>query len=116
MTVKVSAQESLVASDFSTPLILDVLPLKSRILRFRRPLNVHPVLDEETQMLTVEIPKFGILSAGRTRDELLHDLTEDIHARWRLYALKADENLTDGAQRLKDALLSSLEEIRLAAS
>jgi hypothetical protein len=82
-----------------------------RTLRFRRPVELIPSLDDSRQVLYLECERLGIDVHASTREELDLLLWEEIDVLWRNYALEDARNLTPDAQQLKRNLLEAIEEI-----
>lgn len=76
-------------------------------LTFDPPIVIGPRLDdEEQQNFVAEVPEFGLILSGRTRDELLQDWEDQVQFIWREYALAPEETLAPDAQDLRGRLLA----------
>jgi len=76
-------------------------------LTFDPPIVIGPRLDdEEQQNFVADVPEFGLILSGRTRDELLQDWEEQVQFIWREYALAPEETLAPDAQDLRGRLLA----------
>ena len=96
------------------PIVLTDVPMKERILRFREPLMLQPVI--ENGWFVTRYPALDIVAGGSTRDELLQDLSDEICIAWELFADVDDERLTPQAQTLKQTLRSLLQEVEYATT
>lgn len=75
-----------------------------------RPLHLVPVL--QGQELVIELPEFNLIAQGATRDEVIRDLESDLVWLWQEYGTAKEEDLSEDAQRLKDALNAMVREVR----
>jgi hypothetical protein len=81
-------------------------------LRLKIPLFLTPKLDEETQQLLVaEEPQIGLHVFAYTRDELIHEINEQMIMMWDEYVNVDVDELASDAQRLRETLLRRLEEV-----
>ena len=86
-----------------------------RALSLTAPLVLTPTMDEESgQFYILNHDDLGIDVFARTRDELSDELSEQLLFQWDTYALESPERLSLGARRLRETLLSSMQEVRLA--
>ncbi len=97
-----------------SPFILSEFRYEHRLLRFRQPLELTPVLDESQQVLCLVYPELGIDICVTTRDELDIALREEIDFLWRNYALEDSAMLTADAVEVKKRLLQTIEEVPYA--
>ena len=99
--------------DFS-PLV--VTELEKLLVRMKTPLELVPVLDEESQQyLCVSDSALGLDAFALTRDHLFDEVQEQLSMLWREYALAPDEELDDGARLLKARLHARMEVSRAEA-
>ncbi|MBS1912741.1 MAG: hypothetical protein JST22_12205 [Bacteroidetes bacterium] len=111
---KVTDVVDIVGVDLS-PFIVMEFEYEGRILRFRRPLEITPTLDESQQVICLEYEPLGIDIYASTRDELDTLIYEELDVLWRNYALEDPRNLSLDARELKSKLLAAIEEIGHAA-
>lgn len=79
-------------------------------LRFKRPLELIPCLDEESQQyLVVEEPTLAINAFALNRAQLFDEIQEQLAMLWQEYACAKDSELTREARELKSVLLSKME-------
>lgn len=74
-----------------------------------RPVVFAVTLDESVQYHCIEGGEFAIDLMASTREELEHDLVQELDMLWRQYAFEQDDTLTEGARKLKQALLGAFE-------
>ena len=80
------------------------------------PLLLTPQMDDDTEQLyVVEEPEIGLHVFSYTREDLIHEINEQIAVLWEEYAVTTDELATD-ARTLQAKLLATLEEIENVAS
>jgi predicted ATPase len=88
-----------------------VTELEKLPVRMTPPLELVPVLDEESQQyLCVADSDLGLDAFALTRDHLFDDVQEQLCMLWREYALAPDEELDGAAIRLKARLHARMVE------
>ncbi|MHC5936231.1 hypothetical protein [Nostoc sp.] len=81
-------------------------------LRLIMPLFLTPELDEETkQLLVVEESQIGLHVFAYTRDELIHEINEQMLIIWDEYVNVSVDELASDAQKLREKLLVKIEEV-----
>jgi hypothetical protein len=94
-----------------SPLSFPTLEQAGRCLCFDPPLHLTPYLDEDTQqLLVVSDPLLNIHAYAQTREQLTDELAAQVFFLWDEYAQAEPDTLTEGAQALRDALLSRCRE------
>ncbi|MBD2518887.1 hypothetical protein H6G93_28795 [Nostoc sp. FACHB-973] len=84
-------------------------------LRLITPLLLTPELDEETeQLLVVEEPHVGLHVFAYTRDELIHEINEQLLMMWDEYVNVSVDNLALDARQLRERLVEKIEEVENA--
>ncbi|MDF5717439.1 MAG: hypothetical protein PUP93_27135 [Rhizonema sp. NSF051] len=79
------------------------------------PLVLTPEMDEETkQLLVVEEPRIGLHVFAYTRDELIHEINEQMLMMWDEYVNISVDELASDARQLREALLEKIEEVENA--
>jgi hypothetical protein len=94
-----------------TPIEFDYIDYEGKRLRFKKRLVLTPKLDDSGQLYTVSYPEFELETFAYTRQEIMDSIKSDIVFLWNGYAKVADEKLTKDALKLKQRLLSGIEEI-----
>jgi hypothetical protein len=85
--------------------VLPMVELDDFTLVANPPLIVEPRLDEETQQVfEADFVEFGVFVSGSTREELLDELQEHLEFAWTEYAEADDDELTEDAREIKQAL------------
>jgi hypothetical protein len=80
------------------------------------PLLLTPQMDDDTEQLyIVEEPEIGLHVFSYTREDLIHEINEQLTMLWEEYAVTTDE-LAKDARTLQAKLLATLEEVENAAS
>ena len=94
-----------------SPLSFPTLEQAGRCLRFDPALHLTPYLDEDTQqLLVVSDASLDIHAYAQTREQLTDELAAQVFFLWDEYAQAEPDTLTEGAQSLRDALLSRCQE------
>lgn len=76
------------------------------------PLLLTPEMDEETkQLFVIEEPRIGLHVFAYTRDELIHEINEQMLMMWDEYINISVDELASDAGQLREALLEKIEEI-----
>lgn len=84
-------------------------------LRLKIPLILTPGIDEETkQLLVVEEPKISLHAFAYTRDELIHEINEQIIILWDEYVIVSADELASDALQLRETLIERIEEVENA--
>lgn len=79
------------------------------------PLLLTPELDEETkQLLIVEESQIGLHVFAYTRDELIHEINEQMLMMWDEYVNVSVDELASDAQKLQQKLLVKIKEVENA--
>jgi len=103
------------------PVDLSPIPIReilwhNKKLRFKTPFLLTPKMDDDTEQLyIVEEPEIGLHVFSYTREDLIHEINEQLAMLWEEYAVTTDELATD-ARTLQAKLLATLEEVENAAS
>jgi hypothetical protein len=99
-----------------SPINIRQVPRYDKKLRLKIPLLLTPKMDEETeQLLVVENPQIGIYVFAHTRDELIHEINEQIVMMWDEYVVNVNvEELASDALKLRETLLITIEEVENA--
>ncbi len=80
-----------------------------RKLRLKMHLVLTPEMDEESkQLLVVEEPQIGLHVFAYTRDELIHEINDQIFMMWDEYANADVDELELDARQLRESLLDKL--------
>lgn len=92
---------------------LQEVSFDSKKLIFNTPLVLQPQLDEESkQLLMVEDSNIGLDVFAYTREELIHEINDQVMMMWEEYA-QADPNLlASDARQLKEKLLNAIKEVK----
>lgn len=77
-------------------------------LQATRPVEVRPYF--EGQKVVIEMPKFGIIAEGATREEAIETFQEDIVWLWLEYVKAPEERLSGDARRLRHDLQEMFRE------
>ena len=96
--------------DLSPVYLTEIICPEGRDLRFLTPIAIVPTFDAATRMVCLEYPPFRIDLAAPTRGQVTRELLDVVHFLWQNYALAPDDSLSVCARRLKQALLSTIEE------
>lgn len=84
---------------------------RDRKLIFKNPLRLLPIMDEESrQLYVVEYPNIGLHVFSYTRDELIHEINEQILMNWDEYAKEDAGKLAKDAQQIRINLLELIKE------
>jgi hypothetical protein len=94
-----------------SPIIFDYVDYEDKKLKFKNSLVLTPELDDSEQVYTISNLDFDLETFAYTRQELIDSIKSDIIFLWNGYVKVADEELTEGALKLKQKLISSIEEI-----
>lgn len=88
----------------------------SKKLIFNTPLVLQPQLDEESkQLLMVEDSNIGLDVFAYTREDLIHEINDQVIMMWEEYA-QADSNvLASDARQLQKKLLNAIKEVKNAS-
>jgi hypothetical protein len=98
-----------------SPISLREISGGDKKLRLKTPLLLTPKMDEETkQLLVIEDDRIGLDVFAYTRDELVHDINEQLLMMWDEYANTSIDKLALDARLLREKLLESLEEVQNA--
>ncbi len=100
--------------DLSPILIREIL-WHNKKLRFKSPFLLSPQMDDTEQLYVVEEPEIGLHVFSYTREDLIHEINEELAMLWEEYAVTKDE-LAKDARTLQAKLLATLEEVKNAAS
>ncbi len=111
---KIINVESIDDVDLS-PFYLQHIEYNGRLFEFVKPLELTPEMDETEQLYCLEKSQLGIDVFAYTRDQLDHELKEQIAFLWDTYARATDEELTGAALTLKHNLRAALREVARAA-
>lgn len=96
----------------TSPINIREVSREDKKLKLKIPLFLTPKLDEESQqLLVVEEPQIGLYVFAYTRDELIHEINEQIIMMWDEYVRVDEDELALDAQRLREKLLGKLEEV-----
>ncbi|GAB1545156.1 hypothetical protein NUACC21_78320 [Scytonema sp. NUACC21] len=86
-------------------------------LRLKTHLLLTPEMDEESgQLLVVEEPEIGLHVFAFTRDELIHEINDQMLMMWDEYVNANVDELALDARQLRESLLEKLEEVSSAAT
>ncbi len=103
------------------PVDLSPIPIReilwhNKKLRFKTLFLLTPQMDVDTEQLyVVEEPEIGLHVFSYTREDLIHEINEQLAMLWEEYVVTTDELATD-ARTLQAKLLATLEEVENAAS
>ena len=92
------------------PITVYQVPYKDGQLIAQKSITLIPTLSETKQFYVIEKEELGISLIAFTRTEMKDLLNEEIAFLWKEYAKEVDDNLTIGAQALKENLLKVFEE------
>ncbi len=99
-----------------SPIMIREIPWHNKKLHLKMPLLLTPQMDDDTEQLyVVEKPEIGLHVFSYTREDLIHEINEQLAMLWEEYAVTTDELATD-ARTLQAKLLATLEEVENAAS
>jgi hypothetical protein len=92
---------------------LQEVSFNSKTLIFNTPLVLQPKLDEESkQLLIVEDSNIGLDVFAYTREDLIHEINDQVMMMWEEYA-QADPNvLASDARQLQKKLLNAIKEVK----
>lgn len=90
----------------TSPLVVNEINTSNGILKFREALTFQPSIDVSGKILYIENHSLGIYVSGRSREQLLSELIEELEFLWKEYAQEKDENLNIKALELKKILLN----------
>jgi hypothetical protein len=94
-----------------SPITLKVIHCNGRELRFKLPLTVEPLLDDESkQLYVVENQELTLLAYAQTREQLLQEINEQFYFMWDSYVNSSECTLATDALRLRQRLLEVIEE------
>ncbi|MUG94994.1 hypothetical protein F7734_22575 [Scytonema sp. UIC 10036] len=100
-----------------SPINIREISREDRKLRLKMHLVLTPEMDEESkQLLVVEEPQIGLHVFAYTRDELIHEINDQIFMMWDEYASADSDELELDARQLRESLLEKLEEVSSAAT
>ncbi|MEI6415036.1 MAG: hypothetical protein WCP34_12360 [Pseudomonadota bacterium] len=86
--------------------------LESMPVRLKAPLELIPVLDEESQQyLCVEESSLGLSAFALNREQLFDEIQEQLAMLWKEYACAPDADLGDQARALKIRIRARMEEV-----
>lgn len=91
-----------------TPARLLVISTPELTLQATRPVDVRPYFED--QQVVIEMPEFGIIAEGATREEAIETLQEDIVWLWLEYVNAPEERLSGDARRLRCSLQEMFRE------
>lgn len=98
-----------------SPIVIREVPWDSKKLRLKVPLLLTPKMDEETQQIFfLEEPQIGLHVFGYTRDELIHEINEQILMMWIEYVNVNVDDLALDARQLREKLVAKIEEVENA--
>jgi hypothetical protein len=88
------------------------IPKQDKKLRLKVPLLLIPKLDEDTgQLLVIEEPQIGLYIFAYTRDELIHEINDQLLMMWDEYVNVSPDELALDARQLQVKLLDKIEEV-----
>ncbi len=94
-----------------SPIVIREIPLHNKKLRLKTPLSLTPKMDDDTEQLyVVENPDISLHVFSYTREDLIHEINEQLAMLWEEYAVTTDELTTD-AHQLQRKLIEILEEV-----
>jgi hypothetical protein len=97
--------------DLSSILIKEV-SWHSKKLRLKAPVLLTPIMDEETkQILVLEEPQIDLYVFAYTREDLIHEINEQIVMMWDEYVNVEVDDLALDAQQLRKRLMETMEEV-----
>lgn len=98
-----------------SPIVIREVPRHSKKLRLKVPLLLTPKMDEETlQLLVIEESQIGLHVFAYTRDELIHEINEQILMMWNEYVNVSVDDLALDARQLREKLVGKIEEVKNA--
>jgi hypothetical protein len=96
----------------TSPMEFECIRLQDRIFKFRPPLRLNITRDDETGSLYVASDdELGIHAYAETREQLAHEIAEQVAFNWDEYAQEAPDKLARGALRLRESMRARVEEI-----
>lgn len=98
-----------------SPISIREILWHNKKLRFKTPFLLTPKMDDTEQLYILEEPEIGLHVFSYTREDLIHEINEQLAMLWEEYAVTTDELATD-ARTLQAKLLATLEEVENAAS
>lgn len=98
-----------------SPIVIREVPRHNKKLRLKMPLLLTPKMAEETkQLLVVEESQIGLHVFAYTRDELIHEINEQILMMWDEYVNVSADELASDARLLRGILQEKIEEVENA--
>ena len=99
-----------------SPILIREIPWHNKKLHLKMPLLLTPQMDDDTEQLyIVEEPEIALHVFSYTREDLIHEINEQLAMVWEEYAVTTDE-LAKDARTLQAKLRATLEEVENAAS
>jgi hypothetical protein len=109
--IKLTDVTKIEAVDLSSILLTEVSYQETK-LRFKQSLRLTPTMDEESsQLFVVEDNNINLHVFAYTRDDLIHEINEQIVMMWKSYVKRDVNRLAQDARELREILLNTLEEI-----
>lgn len=95
-----------------SPISFREISYQNTTLRFTSPLKLTPIMDEESsQLFIVEDVNINLYVFAYTREDLIHEINEQIIIMWDEYVKANSDELAEDALRLREILLQTFEEI-----
>jgi hypothetical protein len=95
-----------------SPITIREIPKQDKKLCFKTPLVLTPKLDEETeQLLVIEEPQIGLHVFAYSRDEITHEINDQLLMMWDEYVNVSPNELALDAGQLREKLLNKIEEV-----
>lgn len=93
-----------------SPITLDRVDHDGRLFVLCSSLELIPELDESQQFLEVRDKTLDLLVYARNREQLVDELAKHLAVLWDEYAKEEPAHLSEAARRLRERVLSVLEE------
>ncbi|WP_066122559.1 hypothetical protein [Geminocystis sp. NIES-3709] len=95
-----------------SPFLLREVNYQNTKLRLKNPLKLTPIMDEESsQLFVVEDANINLYVFAYTREDLIHEINEQIVIMWDEYVKDDIEKLAEDAFELRQVLLETFEEV-----
>ena len=95
-----------------SPFLLREVSYQNTRLRLKNLLRLTPIMDEESsQLFIVEDVNINLYVFAYTREDLIHEINEQIVIMWYEYVKDNIEKLAEDALELREVLLETFEEV-----
>ncbi len=95
-----------------SPINIREIQTHDKKLRLKTPLFLTPEMDEETkQLLVIEESQISLHVFAYTRNELIHEINQQLLMMWDEYLNVSIDELALDAQKLREILFEKIEEV-----